>query len=130
MNPKQTRILVFGIPNCDTVKQARTWLEAYRYPFEFHNFKKEELSQEQIQIWLQKITLNELINRKGTTWRALSEIQQAQLNTIEGALQLLPAHSSVIKRPVLQIENEGLLHVGTGFSADQYQSILSQYCPH
>lgn len=116
---------MFGIPNCDTVKKARTWLEEQKLPFDFHNFKKDGLSQEAIEHWLKKSELNILINRKGTTWRALSETQKAQADTVEGAIALMLENPSVIKRPVLVIEQGSELSIAVSFKPEQYQTLFS-----
>ncbi|MBC3874307.1 ArsC family reductase [Undibacterium flavidum] len=121
-----TSITLFGIPNCDTVKKARTWLEQQSIPFAFHNFKKDGLTAEQIEIWLQRIELDTLINRKGTTWRALSEIQKSEANNRANAIALMLENPSVIKRPVLQINDDKLTHVGVGFNEQQYQTIFKE----
>jgi arsenate reductase len=119
-------ITLFGIPNCDTVKKARTWLEQEAIPFVFHNFKKDGLSQAQVEVWLQKIDLNTLINRKSTSWRALSEEQKSQADNRVEAIALLLANPSLIKRPVLQVESKERQHVGVGFNDQQYQIIFKE----
>lgn len=121
-----SRITLFGIPNCDTVKKARTWLKQEAIPFSFHNFKKDGLSQTQVEIWLQKIDLNTLINRKGTSWRALTEEQKSQADNEAEAIALLLANPSLIKRPVLQIDANEHQHVGVGFNDQQYQIIFKE----
>lgn len=117
-------ITLFGIPNCDTVKKARTWLETHAIPFQFHNFKKDGLAQTQVETWLSQIELDVLINRKGTSWRALSEEQKNLANDRDGAIQLMLAQPSLIKRPVLQINEDGIKHLGVGFKPEIYQSIF------
>lgn len=119
-----TTITLFGIPNCDTVKKARDWLEAQAIPFRFHNFKKDGLAQAQIETWLEQIELDVLINRKGTSWRALTEEQKNLANDRDSAIQLIFAQPSLIKRPVLQIENGGIKHLGVGFKPEIYHSIF------
>jgi arsenate reductase len=124
-------ITLFGIPNCDTVKKARTWLEQESIPFTFHNFKKDGLKQAQVEVWLQKIDLERLINRKGTSWRALTEAQKLQADEREKAIALVLANPSLIKRPVLQIDQDingsnKLAHVGVGFNDQQYQTIFKE----
>jgi len=119
-------ITLFGIPNCDTVKKARTWLEQQAIPFDFHNFKKEGLSAEQVELWLKKIDFDTLINRKGTSWRALSEEQKNQAASKAGALVLVLENPSLIKRPVLQIGDNTLDYVGVGFSDQLYSSIFQE----
>lgn len=130
MKTANINIRLFGIPNCDTVKKARTWLEQQAIPFEFHNFKKDGLTQAQVETWLQKIELGTLINRKGTTWRALSDEQKSRANDRAGAIALILENPSLVKRPVLQINgSEALhpdLHVGVGFNDQQYQTIFKE----
>ena len=123
-------IRLFGNPNCDTVKKARTWLEQQAIPFEFHNFTKDGLTQAQVEVWLQKIELDTVINRKGTTWRALSDEQKSRANERADAIALILENPSLVKRPVLQINgSEALhpvLHVGVGFNDQQYQTIFKE----
>lgn len=118
-------ITMYGIPNCDTVKKARTWLEEHNLPFDFHNFKKDGLSKDAIERWLKKSELNILINRKGTTWRALSDAQKAQADTTEGAIALMLENPSVIKRPVLVIKQGSELNIAVSFKPEQYQTLFS-----
>ena len=119
-------ITLFGIPKCDTVKKARTWLEQQAIPFDFHNFKKEGLSVEQVELWLKKIDFDTLINRKGTSWRAWSEEQKNQAANKAGALALVLENPSLIKRPVLQIGDNTLDYVGVGFNDQLYSSIFQE----
>ncbi|MBC3880065.1 ArsC family reductase [Undibacterium sp. LX40W] len=119
------KITMYGIPNCDTVKKARTWLEEQEIPFHFHNFKKDGLNKSAIEQWLTKSDLTILINRKGTTWRALSDVQKAQADTTSGAIALMLENPSVIKRPVLVIEQESELSIAVSFKPDQYQTLFS-----
>ncbi|MFZ6725696.1 arsenate reductase [Undibacterium sp. MH2W] len=119
------QIIVFGIPNCDTVKKSRTWLQEQGHDFLFHDFKKQGLTSSVIEQWLQYVPLETLINRKGTTWRALTDEQKASASDRTNAIALILAQPSIVKRPVLQIEkNGGVQHVSVGFSADQFQTIF------
>jgi arsenate reductase len=119
-----TSITVFGIPNCDTVKKARDWLSNQGLAFAFHDFKKQGLSKAQIEIWLEQLSLDVLINRKGTTWRALSQEQQAQANHKDGAIELMLANPSLIKRPVTVREDNGIPTMMVGYKPDLYQSFF------
>lgn len=120
-------ITLFGIPNCDTVKKARTWLQEQELAFEFHDFKKQGLNRAAIETWLEHQGLDVLINRKGTTWRALSDTEKASAADTEQAIALMLDKPSVIKRPVLLINNDGKSQVNVGFSVPQYQSIFHNY---
>jgi arsenate reductase len=113
-------ITLYGIPNCDTVKKARTWLGEHAHAFDFHDFKKQGLERATVAAWLEQLDWEVLVNRKGTTWRKLSDEQRAAVTGKDSALARMLEQPSVIKRPVLQ--GAGLLHVG--FSADQYRALF------
>ncbi|MBI3284588.1 MAG: ArsC family reductase [Burkholderiales bacterium] len=120
-----TSITLYGIPNCDTVKKARTWLQEQGIAFHFHDFKKDGLQRQTIQSWLPHVALDVLINRKGTTWRALSAQQKASAADTDQAIALMLAAPSIIKRPVLHIvDGGGTQGLSVGFSAQQYQTIF------
>jgi arsenate reductase len=113
-------ITVYGIPNCGSVKKARTWLEQAGLSYHFHDFKKAGLDQATIKAWLKHVTWETLINKKGTTWRGLSAAKQASVTNVSNAIALMLENPSVIKRPVLCIDH----HVLVGFDADLYQTTL------
>ncbi len=117
-------ITVYGIPNCDTVKKARVWLQEQGIDFVFHNFKKDGLDRGTIEHWLTQVNLDVLINRKGTTWRALSDEQKASCDHREQAIALMLTSPSVIKRPVLQITTQDTQQVAIGFTPQLYQSLF------
>ena len=93
---------VYGIPNCDTVKKARAWLNEHGVPHEFHDFKKQGVAPGDLDHWLQSVGWERLVNRKGTTWRQLDEATRAAVVDAASARALMLAHSSVIKRPVVR----------------------------
>lgn len=111
---------LYGIPNCDTVKKARTWLAEQGQDFDFHDFKKQGLSRDIAAGWLQQLDWEVLVNRKGLTWRNLTDEQKAAVKDKHSALELMLSNPSVIKRPVL--DAGGKLTVG--FSAAQYQQFF------
>jgi arsenate reductase len=111
---------LYGIPNCDTVKKARTWLADKGHDFDFHDFKKHGLARETAAQWLEQLDWEVLVNRKGLTWRNLPEERRAQVVDKASALDLVLENPSVIKRPVL--DNGGKFSVG--FSADLYRELL------
>lgn len=102
---------LYGIPNCDTVKKARVWLAGHAIACEFHDFKKQGLSPETAQGWLQQASWEQLINRKGLTWRGLSDAQKMAITGNAEAQQLMLDNTSVIKRPLLEQDGK-LLHIG------------------
>lgn len=113
-------ITLYGIPNCDTVKKARTWLSSNGTDFVFHDFKKDGITRDLIQTWLRDVPWDVLVNRKGTTWRKLSDEQKAAITDAATATELMLASPSVIKRPVLFNNKKTTV----GFSADLYQHIF------
>jgi arsenate reductase len=113
-------INLYGIPNCDTVKKARTWLSSNGKDFTFHDFKKDGITRELIAAWLRDVSWEILVNRKGTTWRKLTDERKATVIDAASATELMLESPSVIKRPVLVKDNKAAV----GFSADQYQQIF------
>jgi arsenate reductase len=115
------QIVMYGIPNCDTVKKARTWLTARGQDYSFHDFKKQGLDRATAAGWLEALDWETLVNRKGTTWRKLSDERRAQVVDKDSALALMLENPSVIKRPVLA--SAGGLSVG--FSDAQYTNLFA-----
>lgn len=112
---------LYGIPNCDTVKKARTWLADNGHEFSFHDFKKQGLERATVAKWLEQLDWEVLVNRKGMTWRNLTDEQKAAVTDKASALDLMLSNPSVIKRPVL--DRGGKFSVG--FSADQYRDLFA-----
>lgn len=102
---------VYGITNCDTVKKARTWLADHDVDITFHDFKKQGVPAENIPQWAQTVGWETLVNRKGTTWRKLDEATRLAVVDLSSATELMLAHPSVIKRPVVAW-SDGSLTVG------------------
>ena len=115
------KITLFGIPNCDTVKKARTWLDANGIAFSFHDFKKAGLDAAQVEAWLKDQSWDVLVNRKGTTWRGLSDERKASITDNASATALMVELPSIVKRPVLQADGKALQ---VGFSDALYQQIF------
>ncbi|WP_420998280.1 arsenate reductase [Cupriavidus sp. 30B13] len=113
-------VLLYGIPNCDTVKKARTWLDANGVAYEFHDFKKQGVDETLLRGWLRQVPLATLLNRKGTTYRALSDADKARAESEAGAIALMQQSPSLIKRPVLDRGGK----VSVGFSADGYAGLF------
>jgi arsenate reductase len=111
---------LFGIPNCDTVKKARSWLTEQGFDYEWHDFKKQGLSAEQVQIWIDALGWEALINKQGTTWRKLDENSKAGIVDAASATALILANTSLIKRPVLMTGDK----VQLGFKPELYQALL------
>ncbi|WP_194721395.1 ArsC family reductase [Noviherbaspirillum malthae] len=115
-------ITLYGIPNCDTVKKARTWLDEQGIAHTFHDFKKAGLSAGTVDSWLKHVPWETLVNRKGTTWRGLSDERKASIVDAASAKALMLETTSVIKRPVLVDGSSA--HVG--FSDAAYRQIFGK----
>lgn len=115
-----TDIHVYGIPNCDTVKKARKWLDARGVDYVFHDYKKEGADPARLREWIAAVGGDRVLNRRGTTYRKLSDAQKADIDA-DKAVTLLQEHPSMIKRPV--IEHPGGLLIG--FAEDEWGAAFS-----
>lgn len=102
-------LTLYGIPNCDTVKKARTWLESNRVEYVFHDYKKAGVDAAALSRWVDAVGWELLLNRAGTTFRKLSDADKADIDR-DKAIALMVANPSVIKRPV--VEGAGPLLIG------------------
>lgn len=114
-------ITLYGIPNCDTVKKARAWLQTHGIEHAFHDYKKQGVPVAQLDAWMRAVGWEALLNRKGTTWRKLDAAQQAAVHDAVSARELMLGQASVIKRPV--VEHPGGLLVG--FDPDEWGRVLA-----
>lgn len=115
-------ITLYGIPNCDTVKKARTWLDDQGLAYTFHDFKKAGLDAATVDGWLKQVSWDVMVNRKGTTWRALDDVAKAAVVDNASAKAAVLAATSLIKRPVLV--SGATVHVG--FTPAAYQQIFQK----
>lgn len=102
-------IEIYGIKNCTTVKKTLAYLESKSKRYHFHDFKKQPPMPAQVKNWIQKIGIEDLINKRGTSWRSLSVVEKDNL-TETSAIGLICENPSLIKRPL--IENKGRYFVG------------------
>jgi arsenate reductase (glutaredoxin) len=104
-------LVLYGIPNCDSVKRARAWLAARGADVQFHDFKKAGVPPEALDAWIAALGWQRLLNRQGTTWRKLEPATQAAVVDAASARALMLAQASVIKRPVV-VWPDGAITVG------------------
>ena len=95
-------ITLYGISNCDTVKTARAWLQQAGRELHFVDFKKAGVPEDRLDAWLAHMGWERLLNRRGTTWRQLDDAVRAAVVDTASARAVMLAHSSVIKRPVVE----------------------------
>lgn len=113
-------VKIYGIKNCSTVKKALDWLKSNEIAFEFYDFKKEGVSSASLAAWAESQGWEKLINKKGTTWRKLGPAAQESIGNPEDAFRLLAEHTSLIKRPVVEFQDQVLL----GFDEAAYSQLL------
>ena len=103
-------IIVYGIPNCNSVKKVLDWYKRNNIPIDFIDYKKYGIKPEKLIEWCKAVGWEILLNKKSTTWRSLSVEEQQLVKNEKVAIQLMTQYPSVIKRPV--IEMNGKLRVG------------------
>ena len=108
--------IMYGIPNCDTVKKSRAWFDARGTAYQFHDFKKQGVPEAALRQWVQALGWEALVNKKGTTWRKLDAAMQEGVKDTESAIALMLAHASVIKRPVVVSSAK----ITVGYAPDQW----------
>ena len=114
-------MIIYGIKNCDTVKKALTWLKNKNIDFEFHDYKTKGISEEKLQQWSKQKGWENLINRKGMTWRQLEETEKSKVTNEGEAIALMTRKTSVIKRPLIE-QNGKVLFLG--FDEAEYTQIF------
>ncbi len=110
-------MIVYGIANCDTVKRARTWLQAQGRVHTFHDFKKVGVPPDRLDAWLASAGWETLLNRKGTTWRKLPDAERAAVHDTVSARALMLRQPSVVKRPVVEWDKS---RISVGFDAERW----------
>ncbi|GAA5101612.1 Spx/MgsR family RNA polymerase-binding regulatory protein [Wohlfahrtiimonas larvae] len=110
-------IEVYGIPNCDTVKKARVWLTDNNIEFTFQDFKKITVETATIQNWIDAFGLDVVINKRGTTWRKLSDDEKALCESADTVIPLILSNLSMVKRPILVQDGKAVL---IGFKAEDW----------
>lgn len=117
-------IELYGIPNCDTVKKARAWLDARNLAYTFHDYKTEGASPARLAQWADKAGWALLLNTRGTTFRKLAEEDRAGIDGAK-ALALMAAHPSLIKRPVVEHAGQAGGGMLVGFDPDRWAKVLT-----
>ena len=115
-------MIVYGIKNCNTVKNAITWLNGKKVKFDFHDYKSKGITEEKLKNWSKQVGWESLVNKRGTTWRQLDESVQAKVTNEKAAIALMMEKTSVIKRPL--IEENGKV-VALGFDEESYKKVFS-----
>lgn len=110
-------MILYGIPNCDTVKKARRWLDEQGVAHRFHDFRKDGLDPNRLQRWIDELGWEKLLNKAGTTFRKLPDEAKAGLNAA-AAKALMLEQPAMIRRPVVEAADG----ISVGFSAGEWQA--------
>lgn len=105
-------LTLYGIPNCDTIKKARTWLDKNKVAYQFYDYRKDGISPEKVASWFSEFPWDKVLNKASTTWKELSDEEKAQVTDAQSAAKLLSANPTAIKRPVIEDENGKALTLG------------------
>ena len=113
---------LYGIKNCNTVKNAVSWLNSKKVKFDFHDYKSKGITEEKLKAWSKQVGWESLVNKRGTTWRQLDENTQQKITNEKAAIALMIDKTSVIKRPL--VEDNGKV-IALGFDESVYNQVFS-----
>ncbi|AFH92114.1 TPA: ArsC family reductase [Providencia stuartii] len=117
-NSTSSPYIMYGIKNCDTIKKARRYLEDNGINYQFHDYRVEGIDDALLSTFIAQLGWEVLVNKRGTTWRKLSDAEKNAVVDAESAKKVLLAEPAMIKRPILVSADNRYL---VGFSADEYQ---------
>ena len=123
-------ITIYGIKSCSTMKKAFTKLDELGVSYDFHDYKKQGIDKDSVQRWVDELGIDKILNKRGTTWRKLTDEQkQAADENVNNAIDLLIENTSMIKRPIVEGQladkNNGQLILLCGFDAAEFDKIFS-----
>ena len=116
-------ITLYGIPNCDTVKTARAWLDGLGLPYHFHDTKKAGVGEDKLRDWVDSAGWEAVLNRQGTTFRKLPDDQRTDLDAGR-AIAVMLANPSAIKRPIVEYHNDADKGLLIGFEPIRWSTAL------
>lgn len=112
-------ITLYGIPNCDTMRKARKWLDTRGVDYRFHDFKKRGIEEKRLRGWIRELGWETLLNRRGMMWRKVPDPVKQGIDE-EGAVKLMLETPTIIKRPVLDLGDRRIV----GFDAGSYEKLV------
>ena len=113
-------ITLYGIRNCDTMRKARQWLDAHGVDYQFHDYRKDGLDEEQLRAWVDELGWEALLNKRGLTWRKLPPEVREAIDE-ESAIQIMRENPAIIKRPLLDLGDRRVV----GFDEARYAELFS-----
>ncbi len=99
-------MIVYGIKNCNTVKNALDWLNRHKVDYTFHDYKKSGVTDAKLKDWIKQVGWESLVNKRGTTWKQLDESVKDAVTNQAAAIALMKEKTSVIKRPLIEVEGK------------------------
>lgn len=112
---------LYGIPNCDSVKKARTWLDQHNISYDFHDYKTQGITKAKLNSWCKQLGWENIFNKNSTTWKELEEAIHHSVTSQETAVPVMIEHTSIIKRPI--IEKDGKI-VAIRFNEGVYNEVF------
>jgi Spx/MgsR family transcriptional regulator len=113
-------LTIYGIPSCDTCRNARKWLTEHDREHRFHDLRQDGLDMEMLERWTGTLDWEKLLNTRSLTWRKVPEVDRAGM-TVNRAMALMLDQPTLVKRPVLEWDD----HVEVGFSPAGYEKIFT-----
>lgn len=114
-------MIIYGIKNCDTMQKAFKFLDHKKIKYEFHDYKKQGIDKATIQNWMTHFAVDQIINTKSLTFKSLSEANKASINNKAKAIRLMSQNTSMIKRPLVDLENGKFL---LGFKEEEWETVV------
>lgn len=114
-------IIIYGIPNCDTIKKTLGWFTKNKIEFEFHDYKKSGISKEKLNAWCKLAGWEIVLNKKSSTWRNLPKEEQEKITNQTKAIALMQHQNSIIKRPVIEIGDKILVGFDENIFIDTFK---------
>ena len=116
-------ITIYGIKSCSTMKKAFTKLDELGVSYDFHDYKKQGIDKDSVQRWVDELGIDKVLNKRGTTWRKLTDEQkQAADANIDTAIDLLIENTSMIKRPIVEGEIKDKLFLLCGYDEAEFEA--------
>lgn len=120
-------ITIYGIKSCDTMKKAFAKLDELGVSYTFHDYKKQGIDKDSVQRWVDELRIDKVLNKRGTTWRKLTDEQrEAADNHVDKAIDLLVDNTSMIKRPIIEGELEDRAILLCGFDEAALSEIFGK----